>query len=250
MTPPDSLRHDPAGAESEPVEGQRAESARPQLQLSIRGLLLVSSITLVGLLALRTVDATWIHQQVAAAGPWAPVLFVLLKIPTLVFAPLSGAPLNVLAGSAFGVRDGLLLTVVADTIGGSLNFAIARTWGWRILQRVIASSQRDRLQELSNWISAWQRLLWARVFLTPVYDLVSYSAGLSEISYKTYVVITLFGAVVPNAFLVYLGSTASSSSKWVSIGYIAVGVVLLCAWYVWHGHGAQRATRRQGSSGT
>jgi uncharacterized membrane protein YdjX (TVP38/TMEM64 family) len=63
----------------------------------------------------------------------------------------------------------------------------------------------------------------------PAYDFVSYAAGLTQIPYRVFVVITVVGALVTSTLYVWIGTTTTYESQWITIGYFLVGTAILLA---------------------
>ncbi len=168
---------------------------------------------------------------VVGAGWWAPVVFVVLKMATNVFAPLSGSPLVLAAGALFGVWEGLALVTIGDVLGECTNFWIARVVGRPGIRRLLGRTALKRVDEAVENVGGWRALVFAAVFLSAVYDFVSYAAGLSKLPFWQFFWITLVGGV-PSAFLfVVLGRslTAGASSALLAGGLVVGGGV----WLLW-----------------
>lgn len=193
---------------------------------ALASLVVIASATL---LLIRLVGNHRMRDMVTDAGPFAPLAFIVLKVLTFVIAPLSGAPLKVVAGTVFGFWHGVAYSVIGDTVGGSLNFLIARRWGWRALRWFMNEESVTRTQAFSIRVGTWRKLAWARLFLTPMYDFVSYAVGLTEIPYPTFLAITSVGAFIPAAFLVWLGTNPDHEGHWLNTGYWIAGVTVIVA---------------------
>jgi uncharacterized membrane protein YdjX (TVP38/TMEM64 family) len=206
--------------------GERCDSAFVDQWL--RALVPLAIIALVTLGGIRLLGHHRMQTLVETAGVWAPIIFIALKVLTFVVAPLSGAPLKIVAGTVFGFSHGALYSVVGDTIGGSINFLIARKWGWRVVESLLRQETAERVRTLSLQIGSWRELIWARLFLTPIYDFVSYAMGLTRIQYRVFVVVTALGAFLPAALFAWLGTTTTQHTRWLDIAYSAITVVAVC----------------------
>ena len=65
----------------------------------------------------------------ASLGIWGPVVLVLGLAFLLVIPVLPATLLQIGAGLAFGPIPGLVYTMIADGLGASIGFWIARRWG-------------------------------------------------------------------------------------------------------------------------
>ena len=87
-------------------------------------------LTLVAIITLALfVDIGSLRIWVEGAGVWAPLVFIILKVSTIVIAPLSGSPLYPLVGLLFGFWPGILYVALGDFIGYTTTFFIGRKLG-------------------------------------------------------------------------------------------------------------------------
>ena len=128
------------------------ESIRAELpskrSLIVSGLV-IAGLTIAGLGLLELFGGLdrFIHI-VKDAGPWAPVMFILLKTLSYVIAPLSGAPLKITAGALFGFWPAFLYALIGDTFGGSLNYWVARGLGRPAVAKLIGSKDLNEVEVL------------------------------------------------------------------------------------------------------
>jgi len=167
-----------------------------------------------------------IADQLRAAGPFAPILFMLLMATAVVISPIPSLPLDLAAGATFGVTLGTVYAVIGAEIGAILSFLIGRALGREALTRIFRTEIRfcERCSD---------RHLAIFVFLSRLiplfsFDLISYGAGLTNMSLQAFAVATLLGMIVPTFALTYAGSTVVSG-EWLLIvlGLVMVAVLLL-----------------------
>jgi uncharacterized membrane protein YdjX (TVP38/TMEM64 family) len=170
-----------------------------------------------------------LQMIVVEAGSWAPVVYIVLKASTFVLAPLSGTPLKVAAGALFGIWDGTVYTLLGDVIGGSTNFWIARLLGRRVVTRFVGRSGITRVDDFGRQLGGWRALLFARLFLSALYDFVSYAAGLITLPFRQYLVVTTIGGIFPVVFWVTLGASFGEDSRVLLWVYGGLGVLFLIA---------------------
>ncbi len=167
-----------------------------------------------------------VADQLRAAGPFGPILFMLLMATAVVISPIPSLPLDLAAGATFGVTLGTVYAVIGAEIGAVLSFLIGRSLGREALTRLlrinISFCERcsDRHFALFVFLS---RLL-------PIFsfDLVSYGAGLTNMTLRAFAVATLLGMIGPTFLLTYAGEQVLSGD-WLLIvlGLIMVAVLLL-----------------------
>jgi uncharacterized membrane protein YdjX (TVP38/TMEM64 family) len=167
-----------------------------------------------------------IANQLRAAGPFGPILFMLVMAIAVVISPIPSLPLDLAAGATFGVTLGTIYAVIGAEIGAILSFLIGRSLGRAALTRIlridISFCERCSDRHLAIFVFV-SRLL-------PIFsfDLVSYGAGLTNMSLRAFAVATLLGMIVPTFLLTYAGSRVVSG-EWVLIvlGFAMVALLLL-----------------------
>lgn len=201
--------------------GMKQETRSPRLNVVAA----VVALTTIGggMVISLEMDHDAVRGAVERAGVWAPLIYVLVKITTYVFAPLSGTPVKLAAGVMFGLWWGSALTLLADTIGGSLNFAIGRKAGMPAIRLLTRSRNDERIESLAQRWGGWRRLLFARLFLSGAYDFISYAAGLTKMSYACYVLVTALGGIPPTVGLVALGAAVGADTRSGVLLYIGLG---------------------------
>ena len=178
-------------------------------------------------------DLEAIRDQIAKAGVWAPLLFILLKVSTVVFAPLSGGPLYPLIGAFFGFGPGLLYAVIGDVIGYTIAFFISRKFGYPLVRKFIESDERSLLPKIVKHVGTPWGFFQACITLGFVPDLLSYGAGLSKLRYPVFIaIIAPLSAVVSTVFVLF-GATFSEGgiSHFLIIPVAGVAVAAVGAFF-------------------
>lgn len=157
--------------------------------------------------AVQAVGAERIQAMVAATGPLAPLVYIVMKAITVVFTPLSGSPLRIVAGALFGFWEGVALSVAAGVLGGSINFWIARRFGRGVVGKLLGQDTLARVDPMLNRLGNWKALAAARLFLAPFWDVLSYGMGLTRLRFRTYFAVAFIGDLIPTMILVGVGSS-------------------------------------------
>ncbi|MFO7320703.1 MAG: VTT domain-containing protein [Chloroflexota bacterium] len=183
------------------------------------------AITIALTVVIEAVGADRLRALVESAGPWAPLAYVLVRALTFVIAPLSSGPLGFTAGIMFGLWPGLVLTLIAEVVGGSINFWIARKLGQPVIRRIIGQEGSDRIERFYEYASSPWMLVYARLFFFSVYDFISYAAGLTTIRYRHYVVITVVAGIVPAGIAVGIGASLTGDPARLVILYLVLALI-------------------------
>ncbi|MBC7869292.1 MAG: TVP38/TMEM64 family protein [Chitinophagaceae bacterium] len=164
-------------------------------------------MTLVVVVAVQAVGLERIQQAIAKAGPLAPIIYVVIRMSTLIISPLTSGPLQMTSGALFGPWAGLFYSLLADVLGGSLNFWIARKLGRPVVRRLVGEWGLQRIDQFYYQAGEVWSLIYARLFLTGLYDFISYAAGLSPLKYRDYFLVSTVVGIFPISITVFLGNS-------------------------------------------
>lgn len=199
----------------------------PWLQFGALLLLVLGAYTVVSWLDVGTLlhpdrVAVWLRE----AGPFGPVLFIGLMATAVVVSPIPSLPLDLAAGATFGVFLGTTYAVIGAEIGAIISFLIGRSLGRAALTKMLRT-------DISFCEQCSDRHLAVFVFLSrllPIFsfDLVSYGAGLTNLSVRAFAVATLLGMIGPTVLLTYAGTqVVSGEGLLIVLGFAMVSFFLI-----------------------
>ncbi|MDR4474987.1 MAG: TVP38/TMEM64 family protein [Nitrospira sp.] len=166
--------------------------------------------------------ADWLRE----AGSFGPLVFIALMAAAVVISPIPSLPLDIAAGATFGPLLGTVYAVIGAEIGAIASFLIGRALGREILTRLlrtnIAFCERCSDRHLAIFV------FLARLVPLFSFDIISYGAGLTNMSLQTFAAVTFVGMIPPTLALTYAGSQVVSGA-WLLIlsGLAMVGMMLL-----------------------
>lgn len=163
----------------------------------------------------------WLHD----AGPLAPLLLIGSMVGAVIIPPIPSLPLDLAAGAAFGPFYGALYAVIGAEIGAIICFLIARSLGREALSRFMKTE--NTFCQMCTDHQLMGAMFIARFIPIFSFDVVSYGAGLTNISLKTFALATFFGMAPPTFAFTYLGSSVISA-QWPLIA----GGVLMVAFFL------------------
>ena len=168
-----------------------------------------------------TVLTEWLRD----AGPLAPLLLVGSMACAVVIPPIPSLPLDLAAGAVFGPFYGALYAIIGAEIGAIGCFLLARALGRDALSKLL------KVETVFCQMCTDHQLMGLMFFarLIPVFsfDVVSYGAGLTNISLKAFALATFVGMAPPTFAFTYLGSSVISA-QWPLIA----GGVLMVAFFL------------------
>lgn len=145
-----------------------------------------------------------LKRTVGGLGAWGPVAVIGLMILAILVSPIPSAPIALAAGALYGHTWGTLYVLLGAEIGALAAFGIARLAGYELLRQWLG----DRIS--LGWFGS-QNALMGLVFagrLLPFvsFDIVSYAAGLTVLSWWRFAVATLAGIVPASVLLAHFGA--------------------------------------------
>lgn len=200
-------------------------------------LVVVTGFTLATLIIVELVGGPAAFRSfIENAGPWTPVVYVLLKAATYVIAPLSGTSIKMASGALFGTWEGLVLSMIGDALGGSLNYWIARTLGRAGIRKFAGKQSLKEVDHVANRLGGWRTLAVARIVLSFMYDFISYAAGLARFPFGQFVIITVLGGIPITILYAFIGDAAVESaavSKWLILIFGGIFVLALIGYSIY-----------------
>lgn len=165
------------------------------------------------ILILTSIFSWWVFPQITSegfqnivkqSGHLGPLVLIIYIVLSHVFVPLSATPVVILSYGLFGVVATSIYVYVAGLISATINFYIARKFGRVLVERLAGKKSMESIDDFATK-SGNKVLIISRLFGFPIYDVISYAAGLTEISFKNYFIITaVFGAIPAVIFLLFL----------------------------------------------
>ena len=148
---------------------------------------------------------------VESLGPFGPLAVITYTIVSHIFAPLAGTPGILLSVVLFGLPRTMVYMYFASMISASLCFWIARRFGRGWVVRLVG---KEAMAEVDRFVesSGTQILVLSRIFGFSLFEIISYAAGLTTISFKKYFAITAVFTLIPNTILTFVFKDLDFSS--------------------------------------
>lgn len=159
----------------------------------------------------RYLTPTALTQWLNDAGPWAPLFLIGSMVGAVIIPPIPSLPLDLAAGAAFGPFYGALYAVIGAELGAIACFLVARALGREALSRFMKTE--TTFCQMCTDHQLMGVMFFARLIPIFSFDVVSYGAGLTNISLKTFALATLFGMAPPTFAFTYLGSSVFSAQS-------------------------------------
>ncbi len=147
-------------------------------------------------------DREQIKSFVASFGPWAPLIFILIQILQVIFAPIPGEATGFIGGFLFGTARGFLYSSIGLTVGSWINFSIGRFLGKRYVRKMIPEAKLDRMDKM---VRRQGTMVLFILFVIPGFpkDYLCLFLGLSTLPLKVFLIIVGIGRM-PGTLLLSL----------------------------------------------
>jgi uncharacterized membrane protein YdjX (TVP38/TMEM64 family) len=134
---------------------------------------------------------------VLSFGFWAPLISAFLMVAQSVILFLPAFPIFIVNALAFGLVKGILLSWGSAVLGSLLCFAIAKTLGRPVVQRLV---NQVHLETADNVLRRYEKYVILLFGFVPVvsFDVISYAAGLTILAYWEFIPLVCI-AQIPSA---------------------------------------------------
>ena len=143
-------------------------------------------------------NINYIIETIRGFGMLGPLLFIIVMAIAIVVSPIPSLPLDAAAGVIWGPYLATLYAVIGAEIGAIIAFLIARHLGRSLIEKALHKDIN-----ICNHCS--DKTLVAIIFIARLFpffqfDVISYGAGLTNISLKKFAIATFFG-MIPMTFI-------------------------------------------------
>ncbi|MCM8794210.1 MAG: TVP38/TMEM64 family protein [Candidatus Omnitrophica bacterium] len=182
-------------------------------------------VAYIGWLNRDKVSPEIIRAWISRFGASAPFVYALLyALNTVTLLP----PIFIMsltAGLAFGKVTGFLALMAGAMIGTSATFYISRRVGREFVEKRLAGKFKSLDERLRR--NGFATVLFFRVIPLVPYEVLNYTAGLSNVSFKDYWWGTLIGLLPGVAAAVFFGDSLANIKKDPAMFLVAVGALAL-----------------------
>jgi len=155
-----------------------------------------------------------------AAGPLAPLVFIVAQSFQVVLAPIPGEATGFIGGYLFGVPLGMLYSTIGLTLGSIMAFGLGRWLEHKFVERVVSREVLDRFDFLMERQGA---LIAFFLFVVPGFpkDYLCFILGLSLMSWKLFLLLSTVGRLPGTLMLTLQGAKVYEGN------YLFTGVLIL-----------------------
>ena len=178
---------------------------------------------------LARADVGALRAYVLGFGAWAPLVSAGLMIVQAILAPLPSSPVTFVNGLVFGTWWGGLLSWASALVGAGICFWLSRRFGRPLAERLVSPQALAWSDGFFGRFGAHAVLL-GRLLPVVSFDVVSYGAGLTGMSFFVFMLATAIGMIPGTLLYSYLGHLGGRSARallWTIAAITALGVLVL-----------------------
>jgi uncharacterized membrane protein YdjX (TVP38/TMEM64 family) len=170
-------------------------------------------------------DREMVRSFIMSFGAAAPVVFMVIQILQVIFAPVPGEATGFVGGYLFGVLRGFLYSSIALSIGSLINFGIGRFLGVRFVRKLIPA---DKFERFNARLKRQGIIVLLLLFIFPGFpkDYLCMFLGLSTLPLKMFILIAAIGRM-PGTFLLSLQGKFLFEQNYAVLGIVAAGCAVL-----------------------
>ena len=189
------------------------------------GFLLLTAIVFMQVIELGWLEVLTNHEKliffIKDLGLIGPITIIFLIASAIVISPIPSAPVALVSGAIYGHTFGTLYVVLGALLGALMAFMISRKLGYDYINKKLHN-------KLPVKIVGSQNTLMIIVFVTRLapfisFDVISYAAGLTQLTYSRFIIATLMGVIPISFALAHIGSEVNNGE----LEKIVIALVLL-----------------------
>lgn len=157
-------------------------------------------------------------------GIFGPIAVIGYIIFSHILAPVAGTPVVFSSIAIFGIYETMLYIYIGGIISAAVNFFISRKLGRAFVIRFVGAKTMREIDEFAE-SSGTVSLILSRLLGFAIFEVISYAAGLTNISFKKYFIITVIFSGIPGLVFAFLFKDVNFSAAggiFVWIGLLAV----------------------------
>lgn len=195
------------------------ESKKTLTKLSV-SLIILILIIIIGYLIFRALGLTNISREalqeyINQTGVWAPIIFTIISFLQVTIIPIPGS-ITILAGNyLFGFFESFLYSLIGMFLGGLFAFFLGRILGKKFVYWVAGDKQK--VEDYLTKMKGKETVILFFMFLFPFFpdDLLCMIAGITSISWKTYIIMQIITRITSiGATLIFLSGELIPYHDW------------------------------------
>jgi len=179
-------------------------------------------------------DPAQFQALVDSYGIWSRLIFIGMVVLQVVVAFIPGEPIELAAGYAFGFIEGTLLTLAGFLIGSLLVFLLVRKFGVKLVEVFFSADKINSFSFLKNPKKTKAIAFILMLIPGTPKDFLSYFAGLTHLSLKTWMLIVAVGRLPSLITSTATGAAAGEENYILSVIMLLITLLLTVAGIVYY----------------
>lgn len=191
---------------------------------------------------MRNLDVGLVKGYINSFGILAPTVSFLLMVFQSVMAPLPAFLITFANASLFGWVKGAILSWSSAMAGAALCFYIAKFYGRGTVEKLTSKFALESVDEFFEKYGKYAILI-ARLLPFMSFDIVSYAAGLTSMSFWSFFWATGLGQLPATIIYSYIGEMLSGGIKMFVLGLLtlfSLSVLIFMSKKIWDEKNAKK----------
>lgn len=173
---------------------------------------------------LSSMNVDGVIEYIRSFGAWAVVISFLLMIFQSLAAPIPAFLITFANAAIFGWWQGALLSWTSAMVGAALCFYIANILGRDAAEKL---TSKTALESVDGFFEKYGKhtILICRLLPFMSFDIVSYAAGLTSMSFMSFIVATGIGQLPATLIYSYVGGMLTGGAKKFVMGLLILFAV-------------------------
>ena len=181
-------------------------------------------------------DMEGLKEYILSFGIWGPIVSFLLMVLQSVAAPLPAFVITFANAALFGWVYGAILSWSSAMAGAAVCFYIAKFLGRNTVENL---TSKFALDDVDKFFVKYGKhtILIARLLPFMSFDLVSYAAGLTSMSFSSFFIATGIGQLPATIVYSYVGGMLTGGAKLMMTGLLtlfALSILIYVIKKIWN----------------
>jgi uncharacterized membrane protein YdjX (TVP38/TMEM64 family) len=174
-----------------------------------------------------------LKEFIFSFGAYSPLAFILLQVIQVIVAPIPGGAIEFLGGYLFGVKAGLIYSMIGLTLGSWLAFSLARIFEKWVVERFVSAQTLKKFDYLIGHEGVIFSFL---LFLIPGFpkDALCYILGLTPMHLGIFLVISTIGRIPGTLMATLQGAKAFEHQYILFLILLGVSGLVILVFYIYH----------------
>ena len=198
----------------------------------------------------KNVDVADVKTYLLSFGLWAPVVSFLLMIFQSVVAPLPAFLITFANAGLFGWIPGAVLSWTSSMAGAALCFYIAKFYGREVVEKLTSKTALNSVDVFFTKYGKYAILI-SRLLPFVSFDIVSYAAGLTSMSFWPFFWATGLGQLPATLVYSYVGGMLTGGAQTFVTGLLvlfSLTVIVFMVKKMWGDKTLNKSVNNQGEA--